>query len=85
MFHRVRHGILNIQAVVQPNDKRTGNPLSNAIQGAAISVSDQQLRGEFDQEVGTAGQASASLVVGRDVREAETTDQAVKSLGRWRR
>ncbi len=85
MFQRVRHRILNIQPVVKPNDKRSGNLLHNAIQGVAVSVSDQQLRGEFDQELGAAGEALTSLVMRYDIREIQVADEAVRSLGRWRR
>lgn len=84
MFQRVRHRILNIQTVVKPNDKRSGNPLHNAIQGAAVFVSDQQLRGEFDQELGAAGEALTSLVMRQDIREIKVADEVVRSLGRWR-
>lgn len=62
MFQRVRHRVLDIQTVVKPNDKRSGNPLHNAIQGAAACVSHQQLWGEFDQELRAAGQET-SLVM----------------------
>lgn len=85
MFQRVRHRILKIQPVVKPNDKRSGNPLHNAIQGATVFVSDQHLRGEFDQELGAAGEASTSLVMRHDIREIQVADEAVRSLGGWRR
>lgn len=85
MFQRVRHRILNIQPVVKPNDERSGIPLHNAIQRAAVSVSEQQLGGEFDQELGAAGEALTSLVMRHDIREIQVADEAVKSLGRWRR
>lgn len=84
MFHRVRHRVLNIQTVVKPNDKRSGNLLHNAIQRATVSVSDQQLGGQFDQELRAAGEALTSLVIRRDIREIQVTDEAVRSLGRWR-
>lgn len=79
MFHRVTHRILNIQPLVKPNDERSGNPLRNATQGA-VSASEQQLGGQFDQEVGAAGEALTSLVVRRDIREIQVADE-----GRWRR
>lgn len=85
MFQRVRHRVLNIQPVVKPNDKWSGNPLHNATQGAAVSVSYQQLRGEFDQELGAAGEALTSLVMRHNIREIQVADEAVRSLGRWRR
>lgn len=84
MFQRVRPRILNIQPVVKPNDKRSGNPLHNAIQGATVSVSDQQLRRESDQELGTAGEALSLLVMRHDIREIQVADEAVRSLERRR-
>lgn len=88
MFHRVRHRIVNIQPVVKPKDKWSGKPLHNAIQRAAVAVyvfvSDQQLWGQFDQELGAAGQAPPSLVMRHNVREIQVADEAVWSLGRWR-
>ena len=85
MFQRVRHRILNIQPVVKPNEKRRRDPLNNATQGAAVSVSDQQLRGEFDQELRAAGETVTSLGMRLDIREIQEADEAVRSLGRWRR
>lgn len=85
MFQRVRHGILNIQAVVKPNDKRSKIPLHNAIQGAAISVPDLQLGGELNQELWAAQEAMASLIVRHDVREEQLAEEAGGSLGRWGR
>lgn len=79
MFQRVRHRIFNIQPVVKPNDK--GNPLHKAIQGAAVSGSDQQLRGEFDQELRAVGEALTSLVIRHNIREIQVADEAVRSLG----
>lgn len=84
MFQRVRHRILDIQPVVKPNDKWSKIPVHNAIQGAAIFVSDQQLRGEFNQEVGAAGEAVALLIVRYDVREIQLADEALRSVGRER-
>lgn len=84
MFHRVTHRFLNIQLVVKPNDKRSRKPLHNVIQGAAASAPDQQLRGEFDQEVGVAGDAATSFCMRHDIREIQQADEAVSSLGRWR-
>lgn len=85
MFQRVRNRILNIQTVVQPNDKRCGDPLHNAIQGATVSVFGQQLWGEFDQELGAAGEALTSIVMRHNIREIQVADEAVRSLGGWRR
>lgn len=69
MFQRVRHRILNIETVVKPNDKRLGDPLHNAIQGATVFVSDQQLWGEFDQELRAAGEALTLLIMRYNIRE----------------
>lgn len=84
IFHRVTHSFLSIQLVVKPNDKRSGKPLHDAIQEATAFVSDQQLRGEFDQEVGAAGRAMTLVFIRHDVREIQQADEAVRSLGRWR-
>lgn len=84
MFQRVKHRFLNIQLLVKPNEKWSGKPLHNATQRAPVSVSDQQLRGEFDEEVG-AGEALNSLVMRHDIREIQEAGEAVRSLGRWRR
>lgn len=78
MFQRVRHRIFNIQPVVKPNDK--GNPLHNAIQGAAVSASDQQLRGEFDQEVRAAREALTSPIMRHSIREIQVADEVERSL-----
>lgn len=82
MFQRVRHRVFNIQTVVKPNEKRI--PLHNAIEGAAVSVCDQQLGGQFDQELWAAGELLTSLVTRHDVRKIQVADEAVRSLGRWR-
>lgn len=65
--------------VVKPNDKRRGEPPHNAIQRAAGFVSDQQLRGEFDQELRAVGVELDLLV-----REIQLADYAVRPLGRMR-
>lgn len=85
MFQRVRHRVLDIQPVVKPNDKWCGKRPHNAIQGAAVSVLDQQLRGEFDQELGAAAEVLALLIVRHGVREIQLADEAERSLGRWKR
>lgn len=85
VFDRVRHRAPDIQTVVKPNDQRSGNLLHNAIQGAAASAWRQQLRGQPDEELGAAGEDEASLVTRQDVGEMQVADEAVRSLGRWRR
>lgn len=82
MFQRVRHRIFNVQTVVKPKDKRS--PLQNATEGAAVSVCDQQLGGQFDPELWAAGTLRTSPAMRRDIREIQVADQAVRSLGRWR-
>lgn len=82
MFHRVRHRIFNVQTVEKPNDKR--GPLHNATEGAAVSICDQQLGGQFDQELWAAGELLTSLAMRHDIRETQVADEAVRSLGRWR-
>ena len=49
-----------------------------------MSVSAQQLRGEFDQEFGVAGETLTSLVMRQNIREIQVADETVRSLGRWR-
>jgi len=71
MFHRERHRVLNTQPLVKPNDKRRGEPHGNATQGGAVGAP-EQLRGEFDEEVG-----GASLVLREGVREVHLFDEAV--------
>lgn len=85
MFHRVRHRVVNVQTVVQPNDKRSGNPLHNIIQRGVVSVSNEQLWGEFDQELRAAGEALALLIMRHNIGKIQVADEAVMSLGRWRR
>lgn len=84
MFHGVRRRILNIQPIVKPKDDRRGDPLHYATHGAAVSAGEQQLGGQFDQEVGAAGEAVSSRVVRHDVGEVQVADEAVGPLGRRR-
>lgn len=77
MFQRVR-------TVVQPNDKRSGNPPHNVTQGALVSMSGEQHLGEFDQELRAAEVALASLIMRHNIWETQVADETVMSLGSLR-